>query len=105
MTYVYVYVCVYVCIYMCMTLRDPIWTVAHQAPLSKGFSRQEYWSGSPLPPPGDLPIPGIEPTSPMSPGLSGGFSTTATPGKPHVYVYIQPTHMIQFIYNKHDTHK
>ena len=40
------------------------WTVAHQAPLSKGFSRQEYWSGLPCLPPGDLPDPGIDPGSP-----------------------------------------
>ena len=40
------------------------WTVAHQAPLSMGFSRQEYWSGLPCPPPEDLPDPGIEPRSP-----------------------------------------
>ena len=40
------------------------WTVAHQAPLSMGFSRQEYWSESPCPPPGDLPNPGIKPTFP-----------------------------------------
>ena len=40
------------------------WTVAHRAPLSMGFSRQEYWSGLPLPPPGDLPDPGIKPASP-----------------------------------------
>jgi len=40
------------------------WTVAHQAPLSMGFSRQEYWSGLPFPSPGDLLDPGIEPTSP-----------------------------------------
>ena len=40
------------------------WTVAHQAPLSKGFSRQEYWSGLPFPSPRDLPDPGIEPTFP-----------------------------------------
>ena len=39
------------------------WTVAHQAPLSMGFFRQEYWSGSPCPPPGDLPDPGIKPGS------------------------------------------
>ena len=39
-------------------------TVAHQAPLSMGFSRQEYWSGLPFPSPGDLPDPGIEPRSP-----------------------------------------
>ena len=38
-------------------------TIAHQAPLSKGFSRQEYWSGLPCPPPEDLPNPGIEPVS------------------------------------------
>ena len=37
------------------------WTVAHQVPLSLGFSRQEYWSGLPFPPPGDIPDPGIEP--------------------------------------------
>ena len=43
------------------------WTVAHQAPLSMGFSRQEYWSGLPFPSPGDLPDPGIEPESPASP--------------------------------------
>ena len=40
-----------------------------QAPLSMGFSRQEYWSGLPIPPPGDLPDPGIEPVSPVSPTL------------------------------------
>ena len=41
-----------------------LWTVAHQAPLSLGFSKQEYWSGLPCPPPGDLPDPGMEPRSP-----------------------------------------
>ena len=41
-----------------------LWTVAHQASLSMGFSRQEYWSGLPFPSPGDLPDPGIEPGSP-----------------------------------------
>ena len=41
-----------------------LWTVALQAPLSVGFSRQEYWSGLPFPSPGDLPNPGIEPRSP-----------------------------------------
>ena len=41
-----------------------LWTVAHQAPLSMGFSRQDYWSGLPFPSPGDLPDPGIEPGSP-----------------------------------------
>ena len=47
----------------CLTLGDP-WTVAHQAPPSMGFSKQEYWSGLPFPSPGDLPNPGIEPRSP-----------------------------------------
>ena len=47
----------------CLTLAIP-WTVAHQAPLSMGFSRQEYWSGLPFPFPGDLSDPGIEPRSP-----------------------------------------
>ena len=43
-----------------------LWVVADQAPLSMGFSRQEYWSGLPFPSPGDLPNPGIEPMSPVS---------------------------------------
>ena len=43
------------------------WTVAHQAPLSMGLSRQEYWSGFPIPPPGHLPDPEIETTAPVSP--------------------------------------
>ena len=59
-----------------------LWTVAHQAPLSMRFSRHEYWSGLPFPPPGDLPNPGIEPMCPVSPALAGGFFTTEPPGKP-----------------------
>ena len=55
-----------------------LWTVAHQAPLSMGFSRQEYWIVLPFPSPGDLPVPGIEPASLMSPALAGGFTTSAT---------------------------
>ena len=51
------------------------WTVARQAPLSMGFPRQEYWSGLPFPPPGDLPDPGIESTSVMSSALAGRFFT------------------------------
>ena len=60
------------------TLCDP-WTVAHQAPLSMGFSRQEYWSGVPFPSPGDLPDPGIEP---RSPALRADALTSEPPGKP-----------------------
>ena len=53
-----------------------LWTVAHQATLSMGFSRQEYWSGLPCPPPGDLLYPGIEPVSLTSPALASRFVTT-----------------------------
>ena len=53
-----------------------LWTVARQTPQSMGFSRQEYWSGSPCPPPGNLPNPGIELVSLMSPALAGGLFTT-----------------------------
>ena len=55
-----------------------LWTVAQQASLSMGFSRQEYWSGLPCPPAGDLPDPGIEPASLMSPALAHGFFITST---------------------------
>ena len=48
------------------------WTVTHQAPLSVGFSRQEYWNWLPRPPPRDLPDPGIEPGSLASPAVAGG---------------------------------
>ena len=57
------------------------WTVAHQAPLSMGFSRQEYWSGLPFPSLGDLPDPGIEP---RSPALQADALTSEPPGKPRV---------------------
>ena len=86
--YLYVCVCVCMCVCVCVCvctlshfshvwLFVTLWTVAWQAPLSIGFSRQEYWSGLPCPPPGDLPIPGIEPTSLMSPALAGGFFTSS----------------------------
>ena len=55
-----------------------LWTVAVQAPLSMGFSRQEYWSGLLCSPPGDLPDPGIKAHDSMSPALAGGFFTTCT---------------------------
>ena len=53
------------------------WTVAHQGPLSMGFPRQEYWSGLLFPSPGDLPNPGMEPLSLVSPALAGEFFTTS----------------------------
>jgi len=66
-----------------------LWTIASQAPLSMGFSRQEYWSGLPCPPPGDPPDPGIEPGSPMSPALADKFFTTSITWEAHVCIHIQ----------------
>ena len=64
----------------CLTLCNPR-TVACQAPLSMGFSRQEYWGGLPCPPPGELPNPGIEPES-LTSALAGEFLTTGVcPGR------------------------
>ena len=57
--------------------------VASQAPLSMESPRQEYWSGLPFPPQGDLPSQGIKTASPMSPALAGRFFTTEPPGKAH----------------------
>ena len=65
--------------FSCVRLCDP---VACQAALSVAFSRQEYWSGLPYTPPGDLPDPGIDPASLMSPALAGGLLLLALPGKP-----------------------
>ena len=65
-----------VCVQLCPTLCD-LWTAAHQAPLPMGLPRQEYRSGLSCPPPGDLPNPGTEPVSLMSPALAGGFFTTS----------------------------
>ena len=79
--------CVLNC-FSCVRIFATLWTVAHQAPLSMGFSRQEYWRGLPCPPPGDLPNPGIEP---KSPALAGGFFTTEPPEKPF--------HLITFSYH------
>ena len=65
-----------------------LWTVAHQAPLSMGFSRQEYWSGLSCPPPGDLPDSGIKPKPLMSPALASRFFTTN-----HLEIYIVLIHI------------
>ena len=59
------------------------WTVACQVPLSRGFSRQEYWSGLPCPSPGDLPDPGTELASLKSSALVGGFFTTSATWETH----------------------
>ena len=65
------------CVYMRLSVT--LWTVAYQAPLSIGFSRQGYWSAVPFPTPGDPPNPETEP---LSPALADGFFTTAPPGEP-----------------------
>ena len=65
--------CVHVQSLSCVQLFATPWTVAHQAPLSMGFPRQEDWIGLPFPSPGELPDPGIEP---LSPALAGVFFTT-----------------------------
>ena len=63
--------------FSCVRLRATPWTTAQQAPLAMRFSRWEYWSGLPCPPPGDRPNPGMEPTSLMSPALTV-FTNSAT---------------------------
>ena len=63
----------------CVTLCDPLDHSPPFSPLSVEFPRQEYWSGLPFPPPGDLPDPGIEPTSPASPAWPGRFFITELP--------------------------
>ena len=86
-------VCVSVCVSLCFSCSDVSssfvtpWTVARQAPQSMGFPRPEYWSRLPFAPPGDLPNPRIQPTSPA---LAGGFFTTESPGKPlKKYIYLK----------------
>ena len=72
------------CKVSCIQLFADPRTVAHQAPLFIGFSRQEYWSGLPYPPPGNLPDLGIE-MSLVSLALTGGFFTTVPTGKPWLH--------------------
>ena len=69
--------------FSCVRLFAALWTVALQAPLSVGFSRQEYWSGLPCPPPADLPDPGIKPASSVTPASQKDSFTTEPLGKPN----------------------
>ena len=81
-------VCACMCAQSCLTLWEPTDCIAHQAPLSVGFSRQKYWSGLPFPTPGDLPNPEIKPVSLASPALAGGFFTavpSGNKGKKHIH--------------------
>ena len=80
--------CVCVCTnFICVQLFATLWTIVGQAPLSTGFSRQEYWSGLPCPSPGDLPDPGIEPTSLTSSALAVRPFTTSTTWEALVIAY------------------
>ena len=81
----------------CVRLFATLWTVAHQAPPSMGFSRQEYWSGLPFPSPGDLPNPGIKP---RSPALQADSLTSEPPGnlknkRTNVYLFVRKQTQMQ----------
>ena len=72
---------IYACVLSCfcpVQLFVSLWTITHQASLTMGFSRREYWYGLPHPPPGDLPNPGFKLRSLMSPALAGEFFTSGT---------------------------
>ena len=79
-----VYIHTHSCSVMSGSLR-PSWTVAHQAPLSMGFSRQEYWNWMPCPPPWDLPDPGTEPVCLTFLRWQVGSSPLVPPGKPFTW--------------------
>ena len=79
----------------CVQLFATLWSVACQAPLSMGFSRQEYWSGFPCSSPGDLSYPGTEPLSPMAPALQEYSFTTELPDKPQFYHTPPPKNCIR----------
>ena len=104
-------ICVYVCVCVCVCMRArahvccfsrvwlfaTLWTVANQAPLSVWFSRQEYWSRLPRPPPEGIPDPGVEPLSPASPALHADSLPLSLWGSPctymgclNVWMYIHP---------------
>ena len=86
--------CIISCSVMSNSSVSP-WT--HQASLSMGFSRQDYWSGLLFPPSGDLPDPGIKPTSYVSPVLAGEFFTAETPGKPINFIRAHIFNLSKFI--------
>ena len=85
----YTRVCVHGCVLNHFSLVQfflALWTVAHQALLSMGFSRQEYWSGLPFPSPGDLPNPGMEPVSRVTSALQTDSSPAEPLGKPQTRI-------------------
>ena len=84
-----IYSCMLSC-FSCIRLFATLWTVACQAPLPMGFSRQEYWSGLPCPPSGYFPNPGIEPVSLQPPELASGFFSSSATRKPlEMYACVQ----------------
>ena len=99
----FLYLCIhilYACIlsrFNCVRLCETLWTIAHQAPLSMGFPRQEYWSGLQCPAPEDLPNPGIEPVSLMSSALAGRFFTTSAMQEAHTF-YIKCIYTYKYVY-------
>ena len=100
-----IYVCMCghaACVLRCFSrvwLFATLWTVALQAPLSKKFSRQEYWSRLPCTPPENLPDWGIKPISLLSLALAGGFFTTRSIWETHMRLYIQLfLHLTKYMY-------
>ena len=87
----------------CVQLFATPWTVAHQAPLSVRFPKQEWWNGWPFPPLEDLPDPGIEPASPTAPDLAAGFFTAESTGKP-ITKYKRQEQKPGRIYQHHSIH-
>ena len=88
--FIYIHMCVCMCLCVCLLSHPTLCHIMNCSPpetaLSMGLSRQECCSGLPFPPPGDLPDPGIKPTSLIS--ALGGFFTTEPPGNPHVCIHI-----------------
>ena len=82
-TYFHVHACV-PCCFSCVRFFSTPWAIAWQTRLSMGFTREEYWSGLPCPPPEDLSDPGMEPASPASPALQEDSLPTEPPGKPNI---------------------
>ena len=75
------------------------WTIARQAPLSMGFSRQEYWIGLPFPTPGDLADPGIKPTSPVAPALQAySFPLSIREASCHILNYTYKQYHMIFVF-------
>ena len=99
--FTYIFLHIYICHWMhsvCLLSRAQLfatpWTVAHQAPLSIEFFRQEHWSGLPYPSLGDLSDSGIKPTSSVAPALACRFFTTKPLGKIFIYIYIYPVNSV-----------